>query len=66
LNDIPGMSHSVVKLLLDNELRRKLGAAGRARAQKQFSPAAAADRLLSLYFGFMRNGRQQLKWLNLK
>ncbi len=55
LNDIPEMSHSVERLLLDKELRRKLGAAGRARAQKEFSLEAAADRLLSLYFGFTRN-----------
>ncbi len=55
LNDIPGMSHSVVKLLLDGKLRRQMGNAGRARAQEDFSSRAAADRLLSLYYRFIRD-----------
>ncbi len=53
LNDIPGMSYSVVKLLLDEKLRRQMGNAGWARAQRDFSPRAAADRLLSLYHRFI-------------
>jgi len=59
LNDIPAMSHSVVKLLLDEKLRRQLGDAGRARARKDFSLRAAADRLLSLYFGFIRKQNRE-------
>ena len=49
LDDLPGMADSVVKLLLDQSLRRRLGRAGRGRVQQEFSTSGAAHRLLSLY-----------------
>ena len=55
LDDFPGMADSVVRLLMDETLRRQLGNAGRARAQRDFSHRAAANRLLSLYSGFVNN-----------
>jgi glycosyltransferase EpsF len=58
LDDIPGMADSVLSLLLNEKLRRQLGEAGRSRAQRQFSSGAAAERLLSLYFRFIRDRRR--------
>jgi glycosyltransferase EpsF len=49
LDDLPGMADSVVKLLMDRSLARKLGQAGRNRVQQEFSATAAANRLVSLY-----------------
>jgi glycosyltransferase EpsF len=55
LGDERGMADSVVRLLTDETLRRQLGNAGRKRVQQEFSEAAAANRLLSLYFRFANN-----------
>jgi glycosyltransferase EpsF len=58
LGDIAGMADSVVRLLRDETLRRRLGNSGRERAQRDFSLGAAANRLLSLYFRFVNNREQ--------
>ena len=55
LDDISGMADSVLRLLMDETLRRQLGNAGRARVERDFSHSAAANRLLSLYFRFIRD-----------
>ncbi len=55
LDDISGMADSVVRVLMDQSLRRQLGNAGRARAQREFSVKEAANRLLSLYSRFVNN-----------
>lgn len=47
--DTEGMADSVVRILTDHEYARELGNAGRARAEKLFSRARSAERLLELY-----------------
>ena len=66
LDDIVGMADSVVRLLMDGKLRRQLGEAGRSRAQREFSSGAAADRLLSLYFRFIRNQNRRDRLMEMR
>ncbi len=49
LHQVPAMASDVVRLLVDPELRRSMGARGRNRAKAEFSHQASAARLLSLY-----------------
>jgi spore coat protein SA len=42
--DAPGLARHVVALLRDAELRRRMGAAGRARVERRFSARAMAAR----------------------
>ena len=47
--DVPALTAAVRRLAEDPELRRSLGAAGRARAQRLFSPEAYRAAMLDLY-----------------
>jgi glycosyltransferase involved in cell wall biosynthesis len=49
VDDLEGMSDSVVTLLTDKAHAHKLSDAGRMRANEIFSVSASAERLLNLY-----------------
>jgi glycosyltransferase EpsF len=49
LDDVRGMARATVQFLQDPALRARFGAAGRDRAERQFSHAASAQKLLALY-----------------
>jgi glycosyltransferase involved in cell wall biosynthesis len=49
--DPDALANAVNRLLDDDALRRRLGAAGRARAEAEFSKETLARRLLSIYEG---------------
>jgi glycosyltransferase involved in cell wall biosynthesis len=48
-NDVDGLVDRVRRLWADDDLCLRLGAAGRARVQTEYSPAAHARRLLEIY-----------------
>jgi glycosyltransferase involved in cell wall biosynthesis len=47
--DVAALRTALERLLADADLRRRLGAAGRARAMEALSFEAAADALLAVY-----------------
>jgi glycosyltransferase involved in cell wall biosynthesis len=47
--DVPSLRAAVERLLADGELRARLGAAARAKAEREWSRAAAGDALLAVY-----------------
>lgn len=49
INDVESMAASVVRILNDREYGKKLGTAGRIRAEREFSTKASAERLVRLY-----------------
>jgi rhamnosyl/mannosyltransferase len=49
--DSDALANAVKRLLEDEELRRRFGAAGRARAEAEFSKETLARRLLAVYEG---------------
>ncbi|MCY3833251.1 MAG: glycosyltransferase family 4 protein [Chloroflexi bacterium] len=48
-NDSDALAGSVLRLLNDSELRARMGAAGRARVERDFSVEAAADAYVEIY-----------------
>jgi glycosyltransferase involved in cell wall biosynthesis len=52
--DVPGAASALKKLIEDPELRARLGAGGRTRLQKTFTPAAQIPRLLEALTKAMR------------
>jgi len=53
-HDIEGMADSVVKLLNDNELRRKMGLRGKSRVM-EFDISTSVANLETAYRGFLGN-----------
>jgi glycosyltransferase EpsF len=49
LSDIDGMARASIEFLENPSLRRQFGDAGRARAEREFSHTASAEKLLALY-----------------
>jgi len=58
VKDVRGMADSIIRLLVDLESARRLGATGRARIQEEFSAETAAKRLLELYTECLRNAER--------
>ena len=48
-SDPGGLAGAMVELLSDDEARRRIGEAGRARAQREYGPGPWVDRLLGIY-----------------
>jgi len=49
-NDADDLARALAELLMDPELRRRMGEAGRLRVSKLFTPEAVARRVLKVYF----------------
>jgi len=50
-DDRDGLASAIVRLLVDEELRRRMGAAGRARVEREFSYERFSGRLIDLLAG---------------
>jgi glycosyltransferase involved in cell wall biosynthesis len=48
-DDVDALAGALARLLSDSELARRMGEAGRARVERDFSLAASTARVLSLY-----------------
>jgi glycosyltransferase involved in cell wall biosynthesis len=53
-DDVPALTERLLRLLRDRSLARRMGAAGRSRAQRCFSWAAVADRMLGVLRPLLR------------
>lgn len=47
--DAPALTAAILRLLADPDLRRRMGAAGQARAQSEFALSRLVDRTLAIY-----------------
>lgn len=47
--DVPGIARALSSVLIDDQLRARMGAAARARAERDFRPAAAAAQTIAVY-----------------
>ena len=53
VRDARGLSDALERLILDSDLRRRLGACGRERAEREFSSDVVNDKIISTYFQMM-------------
>ena len=58
VGDLEGMANSVGKIVTDKEYSQRLGQAGHARVQQNFSTQASTRRLLEIYRGLMHPVRE--------
>jgi glycosyltransferase involved in cell wall biosynthesis len=54
--DAAGLAKYVIELLRDPDLRKRIGAAGRARVERLFSAKATAERFMVTLENVMRRG----------
>lgn len=47
--DVPGIAKALTSVLADDQTRARMGAAARVRANRDFRPAAAAERTIAVY-----------------
>ncbi len=47
--DVPGIARALTSVLVDDQARARMGLAARARADRDFRPAAAAERTIAVY-----------------
>ena len=53
VRDARGLADALQRLILDSDLRRRLGACGRERAEREFSSDVVNDKIISTYFQMM-------------
>ena len=53
VRDARGLADALERLIVDGDLRRRLGACGRARAEREFSSDVVNDKIISTYFQMM-------------
>ena len=53
VRDAKGLADALERLILDGDLRRRLGACGRERAEREFSSDVVNDKIISTYFQMM-------------
>ena len=53
VRDARGLADALERLILDGDLRRRLGACGRERAEREFSSDVVNDKIISTYFQMM-------------
>jgi glycosyltransferase involved in cell wall biosynthesis len=53
VRDARGLADALERLILDGDLRRRLGACGRERAEREYSKEVVNDKIISTYFQMM-------------
>jgi len=56
--DVDALAEAMLKLLKDEELRRKLGEKARERIEESFSAESVGERLVQIYGSLLEDGRQ--------
>ena len=53
VRDAAGLADALERLILDRDLRARLGACGRERAEREYSSDVVNDKIISTYFQMM-------------
>ena len=58
VRDAGGLAEALERLILDRDLRHRLGACGRERAEREYSSDVVNDKIISTYFEMIAAGRR--------